>query len=175
MSPPKKSAAKKAAPKKSAPEADPALAEAAAAATPAEADLEEMIAEYDALMAARREPLEAKSRREALKSEIVARLSQDGPRLYLTPDGVKRVAWQTTPENVTLDVEELIRMDEEGLVPFDLLDRVAPRQLSREGLRSAIATGALTPEQVRTLVTLVPGTPRVYSHALEGDEDEPGE
>ena len=173
MTPAKKAAAKKTAAKKrtTAKKAaeDEVLAEQIANSTPAGEDLEEMITEYEQLVEDYREPQEHKEEREELKERITAILAQDGPRYYAGPGGSKRLAWQTTPERVEADVEALMRLDEDGDIPPDLLDLIAPRTLDRSGLRKAISTGAITPEQVRAVVTITEMTPRLYTRTIETD------
>lgn len=171
MPPRKRTAAKKAAAKKKpTPQQDAELAEIVQISEPAPKDLEDMLAEYEELVENARENKENKTRREELRDLIGQRLNEEGPRYYVSPSGQKHVAWSTTPETVELDVEKVLKMDEEGAIPFDLIDKIAPRQVNREGLRTAIATGAMTPEQVREAVTLRPQTTRVYSRSLDDDD-----
>lgn len=154
-------------------EKDPVFEEVRAAAAPADDDLEKMLVEYDSMRSAYSEPKDHKERREQLRDKITALLASDGPRIYLDSSGSKSYAWQTTPESVDLDVEELIEQVEQGNVDISLLDKVAPRQLSRTGLKSAIQTGAMPSDLVAMLVTITKQTPRVYTKSAgDGEEDE---
>ena len=168
--PPRKRAAAK---KKATPEiTDPALAKVVDLAQPAPNDLETMLEEYEQLVQAAREPADNKARREELKALIVSRLKDEGPRYYLDESGAKRYAWETTPETVNLDVSKVVEYDENGEIQLGLIDKIAPRQLSREGLRSAISSGALTPEQVKEAVSITPQTPRIYTRLIDEDTGE---
>lgn len=170
--PPRKRAAKKAAPAaEPAQKTDEVLEEVMQLATQADNDLELMLAEYQQLAERYREPKEHKEKREALRDKIARELAHDGPRYYLDDEGNKRYAWQTTPETVQVDIDLLMELDEAGEVPFDLLDKVAPRQVNRAGLRSAIQSGALSPEQVVKIATITYQTPRIYMKSAESDSD----
>lgn len=168
-------AKKAAAKKKAAPKKDQSLAQVEEQvleqAQPAESDLEKMLEQYHQMSGAYREPAEHKAQREELRNRIADILAAEGPRYWLDQDGHKQYAWQTTPETVDLDIELLAELDENGLIPPDVLDEVAPRQISRPGLRDAINTGRLTPEQVKKVATVRPQTPRIYTKTLDDGQE----
>lgn len=174
MPPRKRAAAKKtAAPKKvEQTAADPAFEKVTVDATQAGEDLEEMVLRLEEMKTRYSEPAEHKKKREELRNDVAKILEAEGPRYFLDHDGNKRFVWVTVPETVNLDIDRLIEMDENGDVPYDLLDKVAPRKVDRAGLSSAIASGALTSEQVKEIATVVHQTPRVYTKSAESGDDQ---
>lgn len=130
-------------------------------AQPAEHDTEAMLLELDQLAAMRRPNPDIEARYEYLRDILTARLAEEGPRYYVDALGEKRYAYAMVPEPIDVDVDELIKMNEEGEISDDLLNEVAPRKVDKEAFTKAAARGTrrnprkpgITPEQLMRVAT----------------------
>lgn len=127
----------------------------------ADPDTEDKLNQLIAMQVRRRKDPDLERRYEALRGDLTKQLAREGARWFETDDGSKLLAVTISPEKTDLDVEEAIRLYEEGELDLATLDMIAPRGQSLEGIRTAITKGWLTPAQMRKVLTFRPGTPYV--------------
>jgi len=151
----------------------------AAAAEPADNDTEEMLLHLQRMQEARRADPDLEARYEDLRDRLVAHLRTTGPRYFIGSSGAKEYAYVVAQETVEADLKILSEMHEKGEITDEVWDEIAPRQISAEGLRQAIARGSnprrrkpgLSPAQVTKAIRFRPRTPWV---GFMDHEDTPG-
>lgn len=158
------------------PQEDPGLiAKRAAIAKDADGDTEDRLVQLESLQTRRRADPELEARYERLRNDVARQLGDEGARWFLDDDGNKRLAFVVRPETTVLDVQTAIELHAEGLISSEMLDMIAPRKQSLEGIRRAVTAkegspSRLSAKQVRQLLRFNPGTPYVRFADPEGEE-----
>lgn len=154
-------------------------AEMMAAATPADPDTEERLLRFHKVVISRRKDPVAEAEYEAERDALAAQLKKEGPRYFIDDFGAKRYAYAVNPEGVEVDVAAIIALHDAGEIDDELFERLAPRAIDKDQLRTAIARGAnprarkpgITPAQVARIARIVPRTSYV---GFSEDQEEPG-
>lgn len=115
------------------------LAKVAAVATEADMDTELALDGLFSMVIQRREDPDLKVQYELTRDELVARLKEDGPRYFLASDGTKRYAYVVQPEQIEVDMDELMAAVKDGSISQEVLDKIAPRKVDKDALRRAVA------------------------------------
>ncbi|HEY5787687.1 MAG TPA: hypothetical protein VIT65_23225 [Microlunatus sp.] len=140
-------------------------------ATVAGPDTEEQLRILQNLQASIRVPAATKRRYENLRNRLTRQLSDEGARWFLDDHGEKWLGYVVTPEYTVLDVDEALRMVEEDELDPEVLEQIAPRQASLEGVREALVREdgkKLTPYQIAKLLSFEKRTRHIkYVRPLE--------
>lgn len=92
---------------------------------------------------------------EELRDQLLPELDGD-PVYFIDDTGVKRYAARINPELKEVDLELL-----DLLVPYDVLDEVAPRKVDMAAFQLAAAAGRIPKEVLVRVARIVPGSPRI--------------
>lgn len=138
-------------------------------ATPADEELAELLTTLKAIQDARRKDPELERRYEGLRATVTSLLKR--PRVFLY-GGFTTMAFVKTPTPLKVDVEELIAMELEGGLPYDVLEEVAPRKVDLSAFRKAVGAGRITAPQLLRCSELVTGTSYVHFAPIEENSDE---
>lgn len=161
-------------------EAETKKAEMMAAAQPADLDTEDALRTLRKMVIARREDPVEKARYEALRDQLATRLKSEGPRYFINDEGVKQYAYTVAPEGVETSVAALKALLDEGEISAELFERLCPREVDKDELRTAIARGAnprsrregLKPQHVARVARIVPRTAYVAFADAQPEERE---
>lgn len=144
------------------------LAHLAKVAQPANLDLEVELLKLHERVLARREDPEKKRAYEEARDKLLKLLQDEGPRYFIDSEGHKRYAYPVKPEQVEVDMDELLVAYAKGEISSATYDRVAPRRIDRDALRRAVSVGDIAPAVFARIATLVPKTGHVgFSDPIE--------
>jgi len=141
------------------------LAEHAQAAT---LDMEAELLKLHETVLARREDPDKKREYEAARDRLLKLLKDEGPRYFIDAEGNKRYAYPVQPEQVEVDMDELLVAFAKGEISEETYNRVAPRKIDRDELRRAVSKGDVPAAVFARIATLVPKTGHVgFSDPIE--------
>jgi hypothetical protein len=142
-----------------------------ARATPANRDTEDELRRLKNLQDSLRVDPHAKARYENLRNRLSRQLTDEGARWFLDDRGEKWLGYVVAPEFTVLDVDEAIAMVECGELDPEVLEQIAPRKTSLDGIREALVREdgkKLTAYQVTRLLSFEKRTRHIrYARPLE--------
>lgn len=139
-------------------------------AEPASLDLEDTLADLEALQALRRKNPLIEARYEHLRKIATVMLIEGGPRYFVDDSGTKHYAYAITPDAIVVSVEDVEQLRNEGIITEEELDRVAPRKVKNEEFKRLVALGRIPKARAKKIARIVPKTPYVGF----SDESTPG-
>ena len=140
-------------------------------ATPASADLEETLADLEALQALRRKNPLIEARYEHLRRIATNMLAESGPRYFLDAQGNKRYAYNVSPETIVVEVADAEALYDDGIITKEELDRLAPRKVKNDEFKRLMALGRIPKERAKKIGRIVPKTSYVGFSTESADED----
>jgi hypothetical protein len=146
-------------------------AELEAVATYASPDIEADLRELKNLQDAMRVDPRVKRRYESLRNQLTRQMKAEGARWFLDENGEKWLGYTVNPEEVVLDIDEATQMVAAGELPEQVLNLMAPRKKSVEGIRQVLGEKELSAQQVTRLLSFTPKTPYVKYVPPLGERD----
>jgi hypothetical protein len=89
-----------------------------------------------------------------IKEDLLPFIKDLGTFPYLDEHGVKRWAYFSDSEMTILDIAELERCIEEGLIRESILELVAPRKADTELLKQALQAGRIPKTVIRRCISI---------------------